>query len=80
MEKSNYKISVIVAVYNAEDYLCNCCNSILAQTYRNIELILVMMGQKITVWRFVKRFRQVIRELSLLIKKTVDAIAHGTRD
>ena len=77
MEKSNYKISVIVAVYNAEDYLCNCCNSILAQTYRNIEL---MMGQKITVWRFVKRFRQVIKELLLLIKKTVDAIAHGTRD
>lgn len=46
MKKTNYKISVIVAVYNAEDYLLNCCKAILGQTYRNIELILVNDGSQ----------------------------------
>lgn len=46
MEKSNYKISIIVAVYNAEEYLLHCCNSILEQTHCNIELVLVNDGSK----------------------------------
>lgn len=38
------KISVIVPVYNAERYLKPCVNSILAQTFRDFELILVNDG------------------------------------
>ena len=37
-------ISVIVPVYNIKDYLERCVNSILAQTYRNLEVILVDDG------------------------------------
>lgn len=35
------KISVIVSVYNAEPYLDKCVQSIINQTYRNLEIILV---------------------------------------
>ena len=38
---SQYRISVIVPVYNKKEYLGACVDSILGQTYRNLELVLV---------------------------------------
>lgn len=40
------KISVIVPVYNVEQYLCQCIDSILSQSYRNFELLLINDGSK----------------------------------
>ena len=41
MSGKSYRISVIVPVYNKEAWLRECVDSILAQTYRNMEIILV---------------------------------------
>ena len=38
------KISVIVPIYNSEKYLHRCINSIISQTYKNLEIILVDDG------------------------------------
>lgn len=40
----NIKVSVIVPIHNAEEYLVFCINSILAQTHSKLELILVDDG------------------------------------
>ena len=40
----NAKISIIIPVYNVEDYLPQCIDSILIQSYKNIEIILVDDG------------------------------------
>lgn len=37
----NKKISIIVAVYNTEKYLDRCIESLLKQTYKNVEIIII---------------------------------------
>ena len=42
--KEKPKISVIVPIYNVEKYLEECIESIIHQTYENLEIILVDDG------------------------------------
>ena len=41
---NNPKISVIVPVYNVEQFLPRCINSILAQTFTDFEVLLINDG------------------------------------
>lgn len=43
-KQKNALITVIVPIYNAEKYLRRCLDSILNQTYKNLEIILVNDG------------------------------------
>lgn len=41
---NEYLISIIVPVYNVESFISECINSVLIQSYKNFELILVNDG------------------------------------
>ena len=43
-QENNYKVSIIVPVYNTIKYLKKCVNSLIAQTYQNLEILLVNDG------------------------------------
>lgn len=45
-ENDNELISVIIPIYNVEKYIARCLDSIINQTYKNIEIILIDDGTK----------------------------------
>ena len=49
MQKKENLISVIVNCYNGEKFLKNCINSILNQTYKNFEIIFLIITLLIKV-------------------------------
>jgi glycosyltransferase involved in cell wall biosynthesis len=51
-------LSVIVPVYNSEKYLTDCVNSIINQTYKKIELILVNDGSTDRSFEICKKFSE----------------------
>ena len=46
MQELNDKVSVIVPVYNVETYLTKCLDSLVNQTHKNLEIILIDDGSK----------------------------------
>lgn len=63
------KVSVIVPVYNAGPYLKQCIDSILNQTYHNIELILVNDGSTDGSATICESYRQVDQRVRLINKR-----------
>lgn len=52
------KISVIVPVYNVEQYLSRCLDSILAQTYKDIEILLIDDGSSDNSYEIISEYAQ----------------------
>ena len=53
------KITVIVPVYNVESYLRKCLDSIIAQTYKNIEIVVVNDGSTDASGEICKEFSEM---------------------
>ena len=47
-------ISIIIPVYNVEKYIKRCVDSLLNQTYKNIEIILINDGSTDNTIRIIK--------------------------
>ncbi|HCJ14140.1 MAG TPA: glycosyltransferase [Erysipelotrichaceae bacterium] len=52
------KVSILVPIYNVQDYLSRCLNSLLDQTYKNIEIICINDGSTDQSGLLAKRFAQ----------------------
>lgn len=57
MSIENGKISVIIPAYNAESYLKKCIESVLLQSYRNFEIIIIDDGSKDDTLKLAEKFK-----------------------
>lgn len=57
-----YKISIIVPVYNVEKYLCNCMDSLVNQTLADIEIIAVNDGSNDRSWDILNYYKKRYRD------------------
>ena len=55
MSKVNEMISCIIPMYNAELYIDRCIQSVLNQTYKNVEIVVVDDGSKDSSLEIVKK-------------------------
>lgn len=64
-----YDVSVIVPVYNSEKYIDRCIKSILEQTYKNFELILINDGSKDNSINILNKYKKKDKRISIIDKK-----------
>jgi glycosyltransferase involved in cell wall biosynthesis len=75
MTKGSSLVSVIVPAYNAENFIERTLNSILAQTYRNIEVLVVDDGSQDRTAEIVKSFVEKDSRVILLKQKNAGVAA-----
>lgn len=69
MTKANFLISVILPIYNVEKYLPDCLDSIIKQTYKNIQIILVDDGATDESGRICDKYKLQDNRIMVLHKK-----------
>ena len=69
MKNNNELISIIVPVYNVEKYLKRCISSIIEQTYKNIEIILVDDGSTDKSLEICKKYSKTDKRINVYHKK-----------
>ena len=62
-------VSIIIPIYNVEGYLAECLESVINQTYKNIEIICVNDGSTDKSLSILENYGKAILVLLLLIKK-----------
>lgn len=63
-----YKISVIVPVYNVEKYLDRCLKSIVTQSLKDIEIIIVNDCSPDNSLKIIKKYMEIDRRIILIDK------------
>jgi len=72
---NNKLISVIIPVYNVEKYLRQCLNSVISQTYRNLEIILIDDGSTDNSWKICDEYAKKDERIKVFHQKNLDLSA-----
>ena len=68
MEKQNLLVTIGVPVYNGEEYLSKCIESLVHQTYRNIEIIITNNGSTDNSQQIIEKYANQDKRIKVLTK------------
>lgn len=63
------KISIIVPAYNVEDYIRTCLDSLIAQDYENIEIIVINDGSKDDTLKIARAYERLYTNIKVIDKE-----------
>jgi glycosyltransferase involved in cell wall biosynthesis len=66
IQKMEVFFSIIVPVYNVEDYLPQCLESILCQSFSNFELILINDGSTDSSLEICQKYQQIFHQIKII--------------
>ena len=72
MEKeymNELKVSIVIPCYNVDKYIEECLNSVLNQTYSNLEVVVIDDGSNDGTRRILEEYQNRYRNIKLLIQK-----------
>lgn len=71
MRKINPLLSIIIPVYNGDKYIEACMRSIVNQTYRNLEIIIIDDGSKDSSYEICRKFMRMDNRIKLISQKNM---------
>lgn len=69
MKYKNIKTSIIIPVYNVEQYLSACLDSVISQTYENIEIVCVNDGSADDSLQVLEKYAQKDKRIKIINQK-----------
>lgn len=76
----SHKVSVVIPIYNVQDYLNDCIKSIVNQTYQNLEIILVDDGSPDSCPMICDEWKNKDSRIIVIHKKMVVYLMHAMPD
>ena len=73
------KVSVIIPIYNAAQYLHKCLKSIISQTYKNLDIILIDDGSSDDSYGIAKEYQEKDSRIRLFTQTNIGLIATRKR-
>lgn len=70
-KKNKINISVIIPIYNCENYLSRCIESVLNQTYEEFELILINDGSTDQSYEICKKYKKIDDRIKVVNKENM---------
>ena len=74
---NNHKVSVLLTIYNVEKYLEECLNSIIDQTYSNIEIVCVNNGSLDSCADILEKYKQQDNRIKVITLKENKKLCTG---
>mgnify|MGYP001052988377 FL=1 len=69
---TNHKVAIIVPIYNVEEYLKDCLDSIINQSYANLEIILIDDGSSAKSCEIAKEYFYKDSRITLLYVRVME--------